>query len=88
MLAGDQPLTFGAWRLANRSVAHFVHALAAVLAGNAAYFLLMPFLPSSIRHVPLRIDFGLAVDFCFCVLAFGILKAITGRKHQPKIGEQ
>jgi hypothetical protein len=66
---------------------NFVQVLAAVLAGNAAYFLLMPFLPLAIRHVPLRIDLGLAVDFCFCVVAFGVLKVMTGRKHSSKTGE-
>jgi hypothetical protein len=80
-------LALGTW-LASRSVASFIHALAAVLAGNAAYFLLMPFLPSSIRHVPFRIDLGLAVDSCFCVVAFGILKAMAGRKRAPRIGEE
>jgi hypothetical protein len=72
----------------NRSFANFVHALAAVLAGNASYFLLMPFLPSPIRHVPFRIDLGLAVDCCLCVVAFGVLKAMTGRKHASKTGER
>ena len=36
----------------SRNLANFLESLAAVLAGNAAYFLLMPFLPVAARHVP------------------------------------
>jgi len=60
------------------SVTNFLQSLAAVLAGNAAYFLLMPFLPAAAKHVPFRTDFGLAVDACFCVVAYVILKGLTG----------
>jgi hypothetical protein len=56
--------------------ANFLHSLAAVLAGNAAYFLLMPFLPLSLRHVPFHTDVGLVVDAVLCVAAWGILKAL------------
>ncbi len=63
-----------------RSMTNFLQSLAAVLAGNAAYFLLMRFLPPWARHVPFQIDFGLAVDAFFCLVALGILKALTGRK--------
>jgi hypothetical protein len=58
-------------------VANFLHALVAVLAGNAAYFLLLPYLPLSAQHIPKRIDLGLAVDFWFCLLALGIVKTLA-----------
>jgi hypothetical protein len=56
------------------TVANFVHALIAVLAGNAAYFLLMSYLPPPARHVPMRLDLGLVVDFWFCLVMLGIVK--------------
>lgn len=55
---------------------NFVQALIAVLAGNAAYFLLMPYLPVAARHVVFRYDLGLVVDFWFCLVAFGLVKMI------------
>jgi hypothetical protein len=63
---------------------NFLQALAAVLAGNAAYFLLLPYLPMAARHVPFQIDLGLAVDGCFCLVFYGILKAVTGRKGESR----
>ena len=65
--------------MAKRFATNFVQSLAAVLAGNAAYFLLMPFLPLPARHVPFRADLGLAVDGCFCLVAYATFRAITGR---------
>jgi hypothetical protein len=67
------------------TMTNFLYALAAVLAGNAAYFLLMPDLPVPARHVPFQIDFGLAVDAGFCLIAYGILKWVTGRRHDSKL---
>jgi hypothetical protein len=65
----------------------FVHALAAVLAGNAAYFLLLPWLPPSIRHLPFQLDLGLGLDFCFCLLAFLMVKALSAGGRGPKPGK-
>lgn len=59
------------------TVTKFIHALVAVLAGNAAYFLLMPRLLPGARHVPFRMDVGLVVDFWFCLVAFGIIKTVA-----------
>ncbi len=60
---------------------NFVQALIAVLAGNAAYFLLMPYLPMPARHVPFRTDLGLAVDAGFCLVALAITKLVSrGRR--------
>lgn len=68
------------------SVANFVHALIAVLAGNMAYFLLMPYLPPLAQHVAPRIDLGLVVDFWFCLVALGIVKTAVWwrRRTSPK----
>lgn len=57
--------------------ANFLHALAAVLAGNAAYFLLMPYLPAGARHTVFRLDWGLVVDFWFCLVIFGAIKTVA-----------
>jgi ABC-type uncharacterized transport system permease subunit len=63
------------------TVTKFMHALVAVLAGNAAYFLLVPHLPPGARHVPFRMDVGLLLDFCLCLLAFGIVKIAVGKRR-------
>ena len=59
---------------------NFVQALIAVLAGNAIYFILIPYLPPGARHMPNHVDAGLAVDFWFCLVVFGILKMVMGRR--------
>jgi predicted Na+-dependent transporter len=58
------------------SLRNLLRALAAVLAGNAAYFLMMPVLPLAVRHVPYRLDGGLVVDFVLCVIAFAGIKVL------------
>lgn len=63
----------------SKSVANFLHALIAVLAGNALYFLLEKYLPARAHHSPFRLDLGMVVDFWFCLVAFGIIKTVTGR---------
>jgi len=54
-----------------------LRALAAVLAGNALYFLLLgPRLPAWARHTPFDLDIGLVFDFVICValyVALGLL---------------
>jgi hypothetical protein len=60
-------------------VGNFVQSLVAVLAGNAAYFLLMPHLPPAARHVPPHLDLGVAVDFWFCLVIFGAIKTASSR---------
>jgi hypothetical protein len=70
-----------------KPVANFVHALVAVLAGNAAYFLLVRYLPPRAHHAPFRIDLGLVVDFWFCLVALGVVKAVAGRKRGSKLGK-
>ena len=68
------------------AVANFVQALVAVLAGNVAYFLLMPHLPLPARHVPPRVDLGMAVDFWICLVIFGAIKTVAGRKNRSDRG--
>ena len=58
---------------------NFVQSLIAVLAGNAAYFAVMPHLPLAARHIPPRLDLGVAVDFWFCLVVFGIIKMASSR---------
>ncbi len=57
---------------------NFLQALLAILLGNAVYFILMPSLPPVARHRPFRIDLGMAVDFWFCLVAYGLIR--TARK--------
>jgi hypothetical protein len=52
---------------------HLWRSLAAVLAGNAIYLLIERWLPLRARHVPYRIDWGLAVDFWLCLAIYGLL---------------
>jgi hypothetical protein len=63
------------------AMTNFVQALIAVLAGNAIYFILIPYLPSGARHVPNHVDAGLAVDFWLCLVVFGIFKTVAGRRR-------
>jgi hypothetical protein len=65
-------------------VVKFGQALLAVLAGNALYFLLMPHLPPAARHSPFRTDIGLVVDFWLCLVVFGLIKTLSGRKQRPE----
>jgi len=55
---------------------NFLRSLIAVLAGNAIYFAVQRFLPPGAQHVPFRIDWGLAVDFWFCLVCYGLLRMI------------
>ena len=64
----------------SRQATNFVHALAAVLAGNAVYFLLVRYLPMGARHQRSRIDLGMVVDFLICLAALGMIKTIAGRR--------
>jgi hypothetical protein len=64
---------------------NFIHALAAVLAGNAVYFLVMRFLPLEARHEGSRIDLGMVIDFLICLVALGMIKAIARRKSDSNL---
>lgn len=56
---------------------NLVQTLIAVLAGNAAYFLLMPYLPPAAQHRVFHKDWGPAVAFLFCLVALGVVKMAT-----------
>jgi len=70
----------------SESTANFLHALAAVIVGNAFYFLLEKYLPVRARHVPFKIDIGMAVDFWFCLVIFGIIKTVARWQSRSKPG--
>ena len=55
---------------------NFLDALAAVLAGNAIYYLLMPHLPVVARHRLYQEDWGLLVDFVICTVIFAAVKYV------------
>ena len=74
--------------MSKRVVANFVQALLAVLAGNAAYLLLMPHLPPVARHTPFRMDLGLLVDFWLCLLAFAVSKAAWRQLRGAETGKR
>jgi len=69
----------------SKSTANFFHALVAVLAGNAIYFLLEKHLPVRAHHSPLTIDWGMVVDFWFCLVVFGIIKTVAARRRTSKL---
>jgi hypothetical protein len=50
-------------------------SLLAVLAGNAAYYSLHPYLPRSLQHTA-HLDLGLGLDFVLCVIAYFVARAI------------
>jgi hypothetical protein len=66
----------------SKSAANFLHALVAVLAGNAVYFLVEKYLPAGARHSPFKIDLGMLVDFWFCLVVFGIIKTVAARRRR------
>jgi hypothetical protein len=55
-------------------IVNLLQALAAVVLGNVAYFLLEPSMPVVARHRPFQLDLGMVVDFWFCLVAFGIIR--------------
>lgn len=60
--------------LGRRVSIEFLKALAAIIGGNALYFLaLVPHLPAAGRHQPFQTDLGLWIDFCMCVAAYGAI---------------
>ena len=52
----------------------FWQSLLAVLAGNAIYFSVQRFLPARAQHQLYQIDWGLAVDFCICLVCYGLVR--------------
>lgn len=54
---------------------NFFISLAAVVLGNAIYFLIMPHLPPAAQHRSLRLlpDLGLLIDFWICLVLYGLI---------------
>ena len=61
-------------KISRKTTKNFLDALAAVLAGNAIYYLLMPGLPTVVRHRLFREDWGLLLDFAICIVIFVAVK--------------
>jgi hypothetical protein len=57
---------------------NFLQALLAIILGNVVYFVLAPSFPAIARHHPFRPDLGMAIDFWFCLVAYGLIR--TARK--------
>lgn len=53
---------------------NLIQALLAIILGNVAYLLLAPSFPPIARHHPFRPDLGLAVDFWFCLVVYGLIR--------------
>jgi hypothetical protein len=73
MLAGAEA-GLGKSPMRGTTMKNLLDALAAVLAGNAIYFLLMPHLPRVARHALFKEDWGLLVDFAICTVIFAAVK--------------
>ncbi len=69
-----------------RVLRNFWKSLAAVLLGNAVYFLLMSHFPPAARHAPNHLDLGLLIDFWFCVAAYGVID-LAQRLRRRRAGE-
>jgi hypothetical protein len=55
-------------------------SLAAVVAGNLVYFLVMPMLPAPLQHELFRMDLGLFVDFLLCIVALVVIRRVRRGK--------
>jgi len=55
-------------------------SLAAVVAGNLVYFLMMPLLPAALQHELFRLDMGLFIDFLFCGAALILIRRVRRTK--------
>ena len=51
-----------------------LQALAAIVLGNLIYFALLPHLPPGARHHPTHVDLGMAIDFWFCLVIYGVIR--------------
>jgi len=69
-------------RSAFRLPPNFWRSLIAVLAGNAIYYSVQGYLPARARHQPQAIDWGLAVDFWFCLVCYGLVSLVRPRKEK------
>ena len=61
----------------------FWRSLVAVLLGNVGYFYSLPYLPDGARHKLYQLDWGLAVDFWFCLALYGLLGVVKWFRSEP-----
>ncbi len=62
-------------------LANFLKSLAAVLAGNAVYFLVVdPRLPAYAQHHLFQFDLGLIIDAWICLVFYGVIEMLVRRK--------
>jgi hypothetical protein len=69
----------------SKSARNFLHALLAVLLGNAVYFLLEKHLPAPAQHIRYKTDLGTLVDFWFCLVVFGVIKTGSAWRERSKL---
>ncbi len=50
--------------------------LIAIIAGNAIYFAIEPHLPGFARHQLYTVDWGVILDFCLCLICYGVIRFI------------
>ena len=61
----------------------WIEYLAAILAGNAIYFLvLFPALPRWLQHQPNRFDAGLALAFACCVAVYLVIRMASAHARR------
>ena len=64
-----------AQRLLGMTPRRWLEYLAAILLGNAIYYLsLVPHLPEALRHQGFQMDWGMGVDFAVCVAVYGLIR--------------
>lgn len=77
-MANRTPASINLW-------ANFWKSLAAILIGNALYFLVVsPLLPPAGRHRDFAIDLGLVIDFWVCLVVYGLIQLMLRRKNTGK----
>ena len=55
---------------------NLLQAFVAIVLGNVVYFALLRWLPPVAQHHPFHIDLGMAVDFWFCLVAYGLIRTV------------
>jgi hypothetical protein len=61
--------------LPRMTLRRWIEYTAAILAGNAIYFLVLyPSLSQRLQHQPFRFDAGLLIDFLCCVIVYGVIR--------------
>jgi hypothetical protein len=74
--------------MAGMTPRRWIEYTAAILAGNAIYFLvLFPDLAPELQHQPWRFDLGLSLDFLCCVVVYGVIRLGVKQAHRMNTGE-